>query len=45
LLKEAAKGRGGAGGNPEFASGGGDPSKVEDVLTSAVELIRRRAEE
>lgn len=44
LLKEATKGKGGAGGNPEFASGGGDPNKVEDVLTSAVALIRERAE-
>jgi alanyl-tRNA synthetase len=44
LLKEAARGKGGAGGNPEFASGGGDPSKVEDVLSSAVQLIRQRAE-
>lgn len=44
ILKEAARGRGGAGGNPEFASGGGDATKVEDVLTSAVELIRQRAE-
>jgi alanyl-tRNA synthetase len=44
LLKEAARGKGGAGGNPEFASGGGDPSRVEEVLTSAVQLIRQRAE-
>ncbi len=44
LLKEAARGKGGAGGNPEFASGGGDAAGVEDVLTSAVELIRQRAQ-
>jgi alanyl-tRNA synthetase len=44
LLKEAARGKGGAGGNPEFASGGGDAARVEEVLTSAVELIRQRAE-
>lgn len=44
LLKEAARGKGGAGGNPEFATGGGDAAAVEDVLTSAVALIRQRAE-
>jgi alanyl-tRNA synthetase len=36
---------GGAGGRPSFARGGGrDASKVEDVLHTAVDLIRRKAE-
>lgn len=46
ILREAAQQAGGsAGGNPEFAQGGGkDASKVDDVLRTAVDLIRRRAE-
>jgi alanyl-tRNA synthetase len=46
ILKQAASlAKGGAGGNAEFAKGGGtDPSKVQDVLHTAVDLIRQRAE-
>jgi alanyl-tRNA synthetase len=47
ILREAARqAGGGAGGSAEFAQGGGkDPSKIGKVLTTAVELIRQRAEE
>jgi alanyl-tRNA synthetase len=46
ILREAARQAGGnAGGNPEFAQGGGkDASKVQEVLRAAVDLIRQRAE-
>ena len=49
ILKEAVQraqgGAAGAGGNAEFAKGGGnDASKVEEVLQAAVSLIRQRAE-
>lgn len=47
LLREAARSaQGGAGGTAEFAHGGGrDASKVQDVLETAVQLIRKKAEE
>jgi alanyl-tRNA synthetase len=46
ILREAAKqAQGGAGGSPQFAQGGGqDASKIDAVLRTAVELIRKRAE-
>jgi alanyl-tRNA synthetase len=46
LLREAAQQAkaGGAGGNPEFATGGGEPSKVPAVVQAAVDVIKRRAE-
>jgi alanyl-tRNA synthetase len=46
ILREAARrAGGGAGGNAEFAQGGGkDASKVDDVLETAVNLIKRTAE-
>jgi alanyl-tRNA synthetase len=47
ILNEALRASGGgAGGQPEFARGGGrDASKVADVLHAAVDIIRRKAEE
>jgi alanyl-tRNA synthetase len=46
ILREAAKqARGGAGGSPQFAQGGGqDASKIDAVLRTAVDLIRKKAE-
>jgi alanyl-tRNA synthetase len=49
ILNEAVQrgqgGAAGAGGNAEFAKGGGnDASKVEEVLEAAVSLIRQKAE-
>ncbi len=47
LLREAARSAGGgAGGSAEFAHGGGrDASKVQEVLETAVQLIKKKAEE
>jgi alanyl-tRNA synthetase len=46
ILSEAAKqAKGGVGGGQDFAEGGGrDASKISDVLRTAVELVRRKAE-
>jgi alanyl-tRNA synthetase len=46
ILSEAAKlAKGGVGGGQNFAEGGGrDASKIPDVLRTAVELVRRKAE-
>ena len=46
ILGEAAKlAKGGVGGGQDFAEGGGrDASKIPDVLRTAVELVRRKAE-
>ena len=46
ILREAARqAQGGAGGDAEFATGGGrDASRVDDVIQTAVDLIRRQAE-
>lgn len=46
ILREAASqaGAGGAGGNPEFARGGGkDASKLDAILSAAVEIIKKQA--
>lgn len=46
ILREAAQqAKGNAGGRPEFAQGGGrDASKVSNVLQTALEIIKRKAE-
>lgn len=45
LLREAAQRAraGGAGGTPEFATGGGSPERLDDVLRTAVEIIKEKA--
>ncbi|HZU11652.1 MAG TPA: alanine--tRNA ligase [Chloroflexota bacterium] len=45
LLREAARTvGGGAGGTPEFATGGGSADKLDDVLRAAVEIIKEKAD-
>lgn len=46
LVREVAKvAGGGGGGRPEFAQAGGkDPSKVDEALQTAVELVRKQAD-
>ncbi len=45
LKTAAARAHGNAGGSPEFAQGGGsDASKVDEVLSTAMDIIRQTAE-